>query len=563
MKKLLTLISLSMTGALCAQVSFNVLEPSAIHGSYAHTWAEPAANSWNTPDMELVENRITGDLVLAVDDTPADSLVCEAVINGAALNGKVALIYRGECNYSLKALLAQQAGAIGAVIVNNVPGAPVDMGPGANGPLVQIPVFQVSDATGALLRGALEVGTVTVLLGNKEGFFAADIGLVNEGILLPPALAMPTWLAANPGEFSLRVGAYVYNRGNEARTDAVLRATVTKAGTILYDETSDPVAVLPGQRVFVELPTLDQDAWDGNYTLTYHTSFGATDEHEMDNTYTVPFAFDRTFAMVPTDATTGLPVTTIGIQPAPAVEDYELCLHFSDPNASRVAITGLQVYAAQNAPGDMQDELLLSRVYEWNDQFVGLSDPNFNIGSLVPVHDQEHYVPESGTFVNTLLEFDEPLVLVDDQRYLVCVNTFNPGVFLGHNEYVHMDTHEEIYDQPIDPHRGPSGWFIGFVGGPVASMGVRMAESSTIGIAEQERAAVGVHPNPGTGLFTIGLEGHGTAQVAITDATGRLVRTFTTGATQQLLDLRDEAPGIYLIAVRSDRGRSVGRLVLE
>lgn len=562
MRVLHTLLALPVGALLHAQVSFNVLAPEGISGGYPHTWAAPAAGGWATPDMELAQNRVVGDLALALDASVGDSLACGALVNGAAVNGKVALIYRGTCDYSVKALNAQQAGAIAVVIVNNVAGDPVGMGAGGSGTSVTIPVFQVSNVTGALLRGAMNDGPVTVLLGDKMGFFAADIGLLNRGILLPPALSMPTWLAANPGEYTVRIGAYVYNLGSQPRTDAVLEATVVRGGTTVYHESSTPVAVGQGDSLFVALPDFEQNAWVGEHTLTYSASFGGTDEHALDNTYVVPFSFDSLYAMVPRD-NTGMPVTTIGIMPAPAVQDYELCLHFRDANASRTAIKGVQLYASQNAPGNMQGELLISRVYEWNDVFTGLTDPQFNISSLVAVHEQEHYVQESGTFVNTYLAFDEPLVLDDDQRYMICVNTLNSAVFLGHNEFVRMDTHEEIYDQPVDPHRGASGWFIGFVGGAVNSMGVQMMPSTAIGIAERERATVAAWPNPGTGRFSLAMDNAGPAHMVITDATGRVVRTLNVSGPSHVIDLRGEAPGVYLLSIEHAKGRAVGRLVVE
>lgn len=563
MRKILTLIALPATLALSAQVSFNVLQPVDIQGSYAHTWAEPDAEGWNTPDMELVENRLIGDLAVAVDATEGDSLVCEAVLNTAAVAGKVALIYRGECNYSTKALNCQQAGAIAVVVINNVAGAPVGMGAGDDGPSVTIPVFQISDVDGALLRAAMDDATVTVLLGNKTGYFASDIGFVNRGILLPPSLSLPSWLAANPGEFTVRVGAYVHNFGTDPSTEVVLSANVVHDGGAVYNEASAPFEVLPGDSFFVELPTFDQDAWEGEYTLTYNTISASSDEYTADNSFEVPFAFDSLFTMVPRDTDTGIPVTTIGIQPAPAVSDFETCLHFRDANASRTAVVGLHLYASIAEPGDMEDELIISRIYQWDDEFTGLSDPNFSISTLTAIHTQEHFVADTGRFVTTYLPFDEAVVLEDDQRYLICANTLNATVFLGHNEDVHMATTEEIHDQPVDPHRGDDGWFIGFVGGAVSSVGVAMIESSAIGLVEREQATVAAWPNPSAGLFQVGLEGHGRTFMQLTDATGRLLRTINTTAALHTIDLRGEARGVYLLSIQSDRGRAVARLVVE
>jgi len=51
------------------------------------------------------------------------NLGCEASDYPASLSGNIALISRGSCDFGLKSALAGGAGAVGAVIYNNVPGA--------------------------------------------------------------------------------------------------------------------------------------------------------------------------------------------------------------------------------------------------------------------------------------------------------------------------------------------------------------------------------------------------------------------------------------------------------
>jgi len=76
--------------------------------------------------------------------------------------GKIALIDRGTCLFELKAYHAQQAGATGVIIVNNVPGAPITM----NGPLtygITIPCIMVSDSDGYAIKTMLaQPATVSV-----------------------------------------------------------------------------------------------------------------------------------------------------------------------------------------------------------------------------------------------------------------------------------------------------------------------------------------------------------------------------------------------------------------
>ncbi len=108
---------------------------------------------------------ITADLVLADDATnpnPADA--CQPLTNN--VTGKIVLIDRGNCTFEFKTQTAQQAGAVGVLIANNVPaGLPgmandVAIPPGA----VTIGAFGISQADGNALKAALMNGAQTVTM---------------------------------------------------------------------------------------------------------------------------------------------------------------------------------------------------------------------------------------------------------------------------------------------------------------------------------------------------------------------------------------------------------------
>ncbi len=61
-----------------------------------------------------ITDELCGEVVWA-----DDSLACGPLTNGNALAGKIALIRRGTCSFSLKAYNAQQAGAIAVIIINH------------------------------------------------------------------------------------------------------------------------------------------------------------------------------------------------------------------------------------------------------------------------------------------------------------------------------------------------------------------------------------------------------------------------------------------------------------
>jgi PA domain len=563
MKHIATLLFFAFAGTCSAQVACDILTPGPLYGSYAHTWAEPAAGSWNTPDMMDPLERVVGELALAFDASAADSLCCEPLIT-AGVSGKIAVLYRGTCDYSLKAKYCQDAGAIAVVIINNLPGAPAGMGAGDVGTQVTIPVFQIRQDHGALWRAALETGeTIEVLLGNKDGFYAYDAGLRDFNVLLPPALATPRLLTANPGEYLLQVASHMQNYGTETMTGLQLRATVMHDGLEIYEQTSAVFDIEPGDSAFVVLPDFAQPSWTGRYELTYTVLTGTPDEHAMDNSITIPFEFEDVFALAPIDDATGIPVTTIGIQPATSNGEYESCVHFRDANASRVAITGVDRYASITTPLQLGGELVFTRVYQWMDNFTGLSDAAFDINLLEEVHNEMHILDVTENPAQFYLPFADPVPLLDNMRYLICTATINPEIFFGYNEDVHYATHQQVYDQPACPNRNGSDWFVGFVGGPVASIGVRTIDANTIGINEEAGMEVGASPNPGNGIFHVALGAAGPALLTVRDATGRVVTMQRSTSDRVVLDLTNEAPGVYVLSVEGDRGRAVARLVKE
>lgn len=95
------------------------------------------------------------------------------------VDGQVALIDRGACLFVDKAAHAQDAGAIGVVIVNNVTGL---IAPGGDRPDITIPVLGLSKADGAALRAALAGGgAVSVSLFKDPNLLA---GLRDGGVLM-------------------------------------------------------------------------------------------------------------------------------------------------------------------------------------------------------------------------------------------------------------------------------------------------------------------------------------------------------------------------------------------
>ncbi len=129
----------------------------------------------------LPSTPLTGDLVIANDGTGADpNDICETIINGPSLTGKIAVINRGSCNFVNKVFAAEQEGAIAVVMVNDAPGAPITMG-GVD-PGISIPSVMISQADGNTIKTALASGGVQVTLNGgippaqRDGSF--DNGII-------------------------------------------------------------------------------------------------------------------------------------------------------------------------------------------------------------------------------------------------------------------------------------------------------------------------------------------------------------------------------------------------
>jgi hypothetical protein len=98
-------------------------------------------------------SNFVGQVVAVNDGSASPSLGCAASPAGAYA-GRIALVDRGTCGFEVKALFAQQAGAIAVIVANNAAGAAPAMGDTAD-ITATIPALSVSQADGAAIRAAL------------------------------------------------------------------------------------------------------------------------------------------------------------------------------------------------------------------------------------------------------------------------------------------------------------------------------------------------------------------------------------------------------------------------
>jgi cysteine-rich repeat protein len=110
-------------------------------------------------DSLVTTGPIEGRLVVVDDGVAPLGDGCQAFTLEA---GDIPLMDRGACNFTVKVKNAQNAGALGAVIANNVAGGLVTMS-GVDASIV-IPAIFITQATGDLIKGQLGVGVTATLV---------------------------------------------------------------------------------------------------------------------------------------------------------------------------------------------------------------------------------------------------------------------------------------------------------------------------------------------------------------------------------------------------------------
>lgn len=565
MKKILLLgLGLLMTAALNGQVVFVALSPASVEGSYNVSYADTLSSSeWGVPAMTDPANAIQDTLVAFLTDT----LACSSATNNVDLAGKIAVVYRGDCEFGFKAKMAQDAGAIACVIINNEPGV-IGMLGGTNGPNVTIPVAMISDADGAILMNEMKNGPVEVFFGNKIGYFNNDIRLESGQILRPRYSSIPSMIAKNGTEYDVKLGGKVYNDGLNDQTGVALQAIITLNSTEIYNEISTPGDIPSGDSLTFTLPDfIPTTSWDeGYYELVYKAVYDSTDEHQSDNELESDFvisASDLSYASI--DELTMLPSSYAGTRPIDNAGNlipwYSFCLHFKDANASRLAasaITFSAIKGSNAAVPSLEGEEILLQVFTYDDVFTDVKDNGFSN----PIQLFSEFVSQTYTFLSDLsgeiitvdFELDNIVALEDDQRYMFCVTTPNEEVYFGSDPKRDYTANHDFYEQPLFPIEAGAGTFNpnGFGPSTVPGISVSFISSAQVNLKNEKLAIdMNVYPSPASEVLNIDFKQNAVDKVELVNMMGQVVATQNVAKNTEkvTMNIADVDNGIYIVKV--------------
>ncbi|MCC6411270.1 MAG: T9SS type A sorting domain-containing protein [Saprospiraceae bacterium] len=534
----------------------------------SQTWGKGTCG-WN---YSLFGASVTEDLcaeiVWAYDGTGNDSLLCDPVTMD--LTGKIALIRRGVCGFSLKAYRAQQAGAIAVVIINHYANAAEDgcyvtgMSGLDSAAAVVIPAIFVCRDVGEVLDAAIKAGTT-------EACFSLPR-------MYEPYTAYHYATPAEQVDSFTNIAVRYVNRSGFDQTNVVVKVDIREPGTTITSLVMPIDVVAADQDTLVMMPGYLATAGIGKYDAVF-----------SNNKYTEPRdtvigSFEVTEF---TYATDNLVIDPLGVGPSnqqfidanffiqsgglcttndnPAVATYVTfglsnvdSVWVPEPGANVIGITIYNADADSDGVFDLNtswDDLAAGQIGFGSYEFTG----NEGVDSLfsVPVTDFN----------------GNPLNLDANGAYYVSL--FYDGNLAGTGRAVRFSNTTDVnyfdyvglLSTPLYLGSMFSGWSGAMVIQRLELEGFNPGSSVKPNLLAD--AKISVSPNPAVDQVRVDLnldqEGQNVA-VSLLDFTGQSVRTqvvknFTNG-TQITLNASDLPSGSYVVWVRTAEGSTMKKIMI-
>lgn len=419
-------------------VGFSVTSPSAIAGPKVFTMP----NDWG--------GKVTSPILnVPVEIAAPDTLGCSALTAGS-MTGKVAMIYRGICEFGAKARAGELAGATAVIIVNNVPGGPVGMGAGAVGSQVTIPVVMISQADGQAIANQIHGGQTVEISFTTWGVNAVnDLGILTGGVSQWHAKVAPlSQLGSNNGNpVPLKAfdGAYIANLGSADQSNVQLKSTLTfqpatGAAQTVHTDSFQFTSFLQSDSILaVGIPgsyNLHPTAI-GTYTTSYELSMDNVDDFPGDNVATNTFSVsDNIYCKSRYDFVNNRPVSNIGYRYGSASVNTFIAGNLFYVPIGRYGAVSAQ-YTISKDVRELDGEVSSVLLFKWTDNVVQDSMVEAGELTLVGVNSINHTNSDtSGQYFEQ--NFLDPQgvstdVILDSNSWYYVAIELNNTCFLGYD----------------------------------------------------------------------------------------------------------------------------------
>lgn len=293
----------------------------------------------------------------------------------------------------------------------------------------------------------------------------------------------------------------------------------------------------------------EQEQYDGDNT--YNTGFYISDNQ----------LFSRASVDENGDIQGGPAFQLVGGAP------FSACINFTHPNASRLGLHGLHFGATANAPNQIGGEVLQLSVWKYDNNFTSLLDPAYETSEAIPIATKDFDIPfeaENGQILfSEIKNFDDDfLILEDNARYLFCVGSESPNLFIlfdgggldNRRQYEEANGLNQP-DYNLITSQGISR-FADFYGMP--AIGADFFDVVELGLTPIKTVEVTPYPNPTTEFLFIPLKDlNGAASLDIFDANGRLLSANNVVVVDNKLkvDVKELSAGMYTFNMAFESGK--------
>ena len=560
----LIILSFYLMNFVCyAQLEFRGVSPSQIAHPFEFTYTSNTQylDAWGG-DIEAPGFSLEGSLALI----QSDSTGCINYIDN--ITDKIAFIYRGECTFFEKIYAAQEHGAKGVVIVNNVEEPLFFMTGGPTDYLVNIPAILISQQDGAELRSAIETSEVQVMLRNMQDFYSYNLSVEKEYSLIPYEAATPHLTIDDNHPYGITLGTFVFNRGSSNILNANLTATISLEDSILYEETTVDY-IDSDDTLFFELPNfICGDLKVGKYKLSYSSSIeGYIDEDPFSDTVELYFEItDDTYSLVQLNENQQPIANHYTSASGQDLVSINQCIKYENGNASKIAIEGVY-FSVQDEYESLSNQEILVSCYTWNNTYnQDAIDLKSNFTNLSLIDEVYTFIDGDYQKENLFVPFNDFIQLENHTKYLFCVSpTSNPDMLIGYNNELDYSLNNFAYNESIHPVQIKTemnqqiNWYNGFSSGVTPSIALKTIDANTLNISNVTEFNGSIFPNPVKDQLTISLETpESVAQINVVDITGKTLikKEVNLNNGTYSLNFQNLENGMYIVNIQLKNGQS-------